>query len=161
MLGATSGSKLLWNRRDQTERKEIAIWIGFNYLSTKITWKFQLKNQLSIYPEITWNYPNINFHRWKIKNPHLNSKSLSKLEKSETEFILKQFLKKPDLWWKLTSPTLTNVKSISSHCRRFQLTIFNNNFHKQAAPHSIVFSKFYGPITISMCPEITLNQLEH
>ena len=48
----------------------------------------------------------------------------SKTRKTEeTEVSLKWFLKKTpiyggnDLYWKLTSPTPTNVKSISSHCR--------------------------------------------
>ena len=72
MLGITSGLELLWNRRDWTVRKSNGMWIGFNYLSTKIAWKFQFKYQLSIY---SVNYPNINFHYCKIKNSHLNPSS--------------------------------------------------------------------------------------
>ena len=53
----------------------------------------------------------------KIKNQNLTSKSLSKLKNSETEVSRKQYLQ-----WKLSTPT--NVKSIYSHCRTFQLTIF-------------------------------------
>ena len=132
MLGVTSGSELVWNRREWTVRKRdkgMTCEFGSNYLSTKIAWKFQLKKQLSIYSEVIWNYANISFHHSKIKNPHLNSESLTELKNFETEISLKRFLKKTiyggnDLYWKLTLPTLTNVKSISSHCRKFQLTIF-------------------------------------
>ena len=82
----------------------------------------------------------------KIKNRQLNYESLSELKNSETEISLKQFLKKPiysgnNLWWKLTSPTPTNVEIISSHCRQFQLTISPRQttimayiFHKLVAP---------------------------
>ena len=62
MLGVTSGSELFWNRRNRTAKKEILCAFRFNYLLMNIAWKFQLKNQLSIYPEISRNYPNINFH---------------------------------------------------------------------------------------------------
>ena len=69
------------------------------------------------------------------KNPHLNSKSLSELKNSETEVILKLYLKNPDLQSKrftltftltltltskLRSPTPKNVKSICSHCKQLQ-----------------------------------------
>ena len=39
----------------------------FNYFLMKIASKLQLKNKLSIYPEITSNYPKINFHIKKLK----------------------------------------------------------------------------------------------
>ena len=95
--------------------KEMACEFGFNYLSTKFEWKFQLKK---------------NNLRFTMTVYHLNFESISELKNLETEFSLKRFLKKKtiyggnDLYWKLTSPTPTNVKSISSHCRQFQLTIF-------------------------------------
>ena len=64
-----------------------------NYFSTKIEKKLQLKNQLSIYPQITWSYPNIKFHHKKVINPHLDSESLSELKNSETGVSLELFLK--------------------------------------------------------------------
>ena len=35
------------------QKKEMLNEFRFNYLSIKIAWKFQLKDQFSIYPEIT------------------------------------------------------------------------------------------------------------
>ena len=60
---------------------------------------------------------------------HLSSESLSELENFETGVSLKQFLQKIDLNWNgfivdTTSPTPTNVKSISSQFGQFQLAIF-------------------------------------
>ena len=66
------------------QEKEMPFEFVSNCLSTKITWKFQLKNQLLIYPEITWKYPNIK----KFKT-HLNCESLGELENPETEFSFK------------------------------------------------------------------------
>ena len=91
------------------------------------SWKFQWKNQLSIYREITWNYLKINFHYWNIKNPRLNSESLNRPENSGTEISLKQFFWKIPIYsgnFHLLLLRMANVKSISSDCRRFQLTIF-------------------------------------
>ena len=53
MLGVTSGSELIWNRRNQNEKKGMSCEFRFNYLLMEIAWNFQLKKQLSIYPEIT------------------------------------------------------------------------------------------------------------
>ena len=89
------------------------------------------------------------------------------LKNWETEASLKQFLKKTDLKWKLTSHASKKVKSISSHFRKFQLTIFfsqttmvTNIFHKLVAPLYNYF-KFYVPVNVSIYPEIALNQLKH
>ena len=81
--------------------------------------------------EITRNNRNITFIIKKIKNPHLNSESLSSLKICKLRLALSNSLRKPiyigmDLQLKLASPTATNVKSISSHCRQFQMTIFLN-----------------------------------
>ena len=53
------------------------------------------------------------------------------MENSKAEVNLKQFYKKAvysenESQCKLTSASPTNVKNNSSHCRRFQLTIFLN-----------------------------------
>ena len=63
----------------------------------------------------------------KIKNPRLNAKFLNELENSETGVGLKQFLLKNRIYngnLRHLLLRMANVKSISSHCRRFQLTIF-------------------------------------
>ena len=70
----------------------MSIWIQLPFNENRM--KFQLKNQLSIYPEITWNHVNINFHHYKIKNLQLISEFLCDMKSSETEISLKQFLKK-------------------------------------------------------------------
>ena len=70
----------------------MSIWIQLPFNENHM--KFQLKNRLSIYPEITWNYVNINFHHYKIKSLHLISESLCEMKSSETGISLKQFLKK-------------------------------------------------------------------
>ena len=62
MLGVTSGQNCFETEGIKLQEKEMPCEFKFNYLSMKIAWKFQLKNQLSIYPEITWNDPNVNFH---------------------------------------------------------------------------------------------------
>ena len=68
----------------------------FNYLSKKIALKFQLKNF-----RFTLKLPEIvrtsTFIIKKIKNSLLNNESLGELENSETEFSLKEFLKRTDL----------------------------------------------------------------
>ena len=100
----------------------------------------------------------------KIKNPHLHSESLSELENSEIEVSLKLYLKKPRFIEETSySGNLhhlpTNVKSISSYCRQFQLTIFLH----QAIIVAYIFRKphLYRAATVSVCPKITLDQLEH
>ena len=130
MLGVTSGSELFWNRRNWTVRKGNGMWIWIQLPFNENRMEILIKKQLSIYPEIIWNYVNISFHYEKIKNPHLNFESLSELKNLENEINLKRFLIKTaiyggnDLYWKLTSTNPKNVKSISIHCRQFQLTIF-------------------------------------
>ena len=63
-----------------------------------------------------------------------------------------------------TSPTPTNAKSISSHCRQYQLTFFLPQaiimaeiFHKLVAQ----LMKGAGAVTVSMYPNIDLDQLEN
>ena len=73
------------------------------------------------------NLKNLNVHYQNIKIPHLNSESLRELENSEIEVSLTPFLlKKPIYSGNLHHLLLrmTNVKSISSYCKRFQPTIF-------------------------------------
>ena len=68
-----------------------------------------------------------------------------------------------DLYWKLTSPTHTNVKSISSHCRQFQSTIFLRQppvidiFNKLLAP------RLYNSLILHACSgfNVPSNRLEH
>ena len=67
MLGVTSGSELFWKGGIKLQKKEMSCEFRLNYLSMKIPWKRRLKNQLSIYPEITWNYPKKTFIIKKLK----------------------------------------------------------------------------------------------
>ena len=90
----------------------------------------------------------------KNKNPNLNSKSFSKLKTSETEVSRKQYL-----YWKLS--TSTNVKSIYSHCRPFQQTIFFVGNHSGRHFSEAGSPPLQEPVTASVYPKITLNQLEH
>ena len=60
---------------------------------------------------------------------------------------------------------MAKVKSISNHCR--QLTIFPSQaaivahiFQKMIAPLLKSF-QLYGPVTVSIYPKVTLNQLGH
>ena len=57
--------------------------------------------------------------------------------------------------------------SVSSHCRQFQLIIFPSQvtiaaaiFHKLVAP-LLKYFYLYGPVTVSIYPKTTLNQLGH
>ena len=129
-MGVTSGSELLWNRRNWTVRKGDGMWIWIQLPFNENCMEILIKKTTFGLPGIIWNYANITFHHEKIKNPHLNFESLSELKNLETEVSPKRFLKKTaiydknDLYWKLILPTPKNVKSISSHCRQFQLKIF-------------------------------------
>ena len=77
-----------WKKRKWSE-------LSFNYLSTKIAWKFQWKTQLCFTLKLPEIMQKSTFIIKKIKNLHLNSKSLSDLKNSEVS--LKQFLWKNDL----------------------------------------------------------------
>ena len=57
-----TSSELFWNRRDRSVRKGYTMWIWIKLPFNENRMKISIKNQLSIYPEITWNYANINFH---------------------------------------------------------------------------------------------------
>ena len=93
---------------------------------------------------------------------------LSELENLKTEVSLTQFLYKNLIYsGNLHHLQMTNVKNISSHCKRFQLTIFLSQatmeadiFHKLETPLHKSF-KFCRPVTILIYPKITLNQSEH
>ena len=60
-MAVASGSELFLKGGIELQQKELPCEFKFDYLSMKLAWKFQLKNQLSTYPEISWIYPNINF----------------------------------------------------------------------------------------------------
>ena len=138
MLGVTSGSKLIWNRSDWTVRKgnDVWIWIQLPFNENRI--KISVKNSNL---DLPWNYQKLcEYQSWslkKTKNLHLNSEFLSKL--NIRRLALSNTFKKRkrnNLYWKLASPTLTNVKSICSYLDNFSWPFFlaADISHKLVAP---------------------------
>ena len=53
MLGVTSGSELLWNRRNQAAKKENAMWIQIQLPFNKNYLKISIKKPTL---DLPWNY---------------------------------------------------------------------------------------------------------
>ena len=125
-MGVTSRSNLFCNRRDWPVRKRNGN--GIQWLFNKNRMKLLIKKSALKLPEIIGTSTFITKKlKGKLRIPQFG-------ENLETEVSLKQFLQKTDLYWNelivetyATYPyECSNVKSISSYCRQFQLTIFLN-----------------------------------
>ena len=53
MLGVTSGSELFWDRRNQTEKKEMPYEFRFNYLLNENRLKISVKKSAF---DLPWDY---------------------------------------------------------------------------------------------------------